>query len=113
MLQDISSSLGLSRQRSTDDFDFSMSDLFSPQRAGSDAASTATPSPVKPLDHPFVLPNVVSQIVSHLPPDRKADFKEFGRLMQLAIHPLRMATLCSGTDVAIDTMKAIFWLTSV
>lgn len=52
-----------------------------------------------------VMKSVVMQCLQHLPPDAFANFKNLGKKLAECSKPLKLSTLCSGTDSSVDLLQ--------
>ena len=53
----------------------------------------------------YMLPEVVKRVANGLPVERQDALKDFAHTMDNSHLPMRVATLCSGTDLALDTIQ--------
>lgn len=114
--------VGIRRGKSTCELDI----LDFDDKTLSQGASTTTPSSTSPVcveeranmmsSWPFVKPmmkELICQSIASLSPEDRGRFQNFGRESEGTKVPLSLSTLCSGTDGAVDTLKAICWDVSV
>ena len=52
-----------------------------------------------------VMKSVVAQSLQHLPPDAFAKFKSLGKKLSGCSKPVKLSTLCSGTDSSVDLLQ--------
>lgn len=91
-------------------FDDVSSAFASPTRSDGSGAS-ASPVAENQQQYPkSLMPSVISQTIKLLSPNLQEKLKAFGNSAQLARHPMRVSTLCSGTDIAIDVLEACLGL---